>query len=89
MLQNYLKTVLLLGILTAVALWIGSFFGTQGLTIALIIVLVMNIGSYFFSDKIVLAILPEMVSSRVVNILIKTKRLHCAIFLFCGHGESN
>ena len=54
--ENYLKTALLLGILTALLLWVGSFFGPEGLTIAIIFVLIMNLGSYFFSHKIVLAI---------------------------------
>ncbi|HLD15641.1 MAG TPA: zinc metalloprotease HtpX [Candidatus Nanoarchaeia archaeon] len=53
---NQIKTVLLLGILTAIMLFIGSLFGTTGLTIALILVLGMNLISYFFSHKIVLAI---------------------------------
>ncbi len=52
---NQLKTVFLLGILTALLLFIGSFFGQQGLTIAIFFVLVMNFGSYFFSHKIVLS----------------------------------
>ncbi len=49
-----LKTVLLLGILTALLLLIGSFFGLNGLTVAFILAVVMNFGSYFFSHKIVL-----------------------------------
>jgi heat shock protein HtpX len=52
--DNQVKTVLLLGVLTGILLWIGSFWGTQGLTFALIFVFIMNFGSYFFSDKIVL-----------------------------------
>ena len=51
---NQIKTVLLLGILTAVLLFIGSFFGKAGLTIAFVFVLLMNFFSYFYSDKIVL-----------------------------------
>ena len=52
---NQIKTVLLLGILTALLLFVGQYFaGTQGLTIAFIFVLVMNVGTYWFSDKIVL-----------------------------------
>ena len=46
------KTALLLGLLTALVLWIGSLFGTGGLYVALVMAAVMNIGSYFFSDKI-------------------------------------
>lgn len=51
---NRLKTVLLLGVLTGIILFIGSFWGRQGLTIALIFSAIMNLGSYFFSDKIAL-----------------------------------
>jgi len=51
---NQVKTVLLLGCLTALLLGIGSFWGSSGLTIAFIFVLIMNVGSYFFSHKIVL-----------------------------------
>ncbi len=52
---NQIKTVLLLGILTALLLFVGQYFaGTQGLTIAFIFVLIMNVGTYWFSDKIVL-----------------------------------
>lgn len=53
---NQIKTVLLLGILTGVLLLIGQLVGgTSGLTIALIFAILMNFGSYWFSDKIVLA----------------------------------
>src|SRR5512137_212045 len=51
---NNFKTVLLLGLLTGIILFIGSFWGRQGLTIALVISIVMNFASYFFSDKIAL-----------------------------------
>lgn len=51
---NHFKTVLLLGTLTGIILFIGSFWGQQGLTLALIVSVVMNFGSYFFSDKIAL-----------------------------------
>ena len=51
---NNVKTALLLGLLTALILVIGSFFGNQGLIIALIFAAVMNFVSYFFSDKIAL-----------------------------------
>ncbi|MBC8105961.1 MAG: M48 family metalloprotease [Anaerolineae bacterium] len=49
---NNFKTALLLGLLTALVLWIGSLFGTGGLYVALVMAAVMNVGSYFFSDKI-------------------------------------
>lgn len=51
---NNFKTVLLLGLLTGIILFIGSFGGRQGLTIALILSIAMNFASYFFSDKIAL-----------------------------------
>ncbi len=53
---NNVRTAMLLGALTALILWIGQFLGgQQGLIIALIFAAVMNLGSYFFSDKIALA----------------------------------
>ena len=52
---NNVKTALLLGLMTALILWIGSFWGGQGIVIALVMAAVMNFGSYFFSDKIALA----------------------------------
>jgi heat shock protein HtpX len=51
---NNIKTVALLGLMTGLILFIGSFWGQQGLTIALIMSIVMNFGSYLFSDKIAL-----------------------------------
>jgi heat shock protein HtpX len=54
--SNALKTTLLLGLLTGLLLWIGQYFGgSQGLVIALVFAAVMNLGSYWFSDRIVLA----------------------------------
>lgn len=53
---NALKTTLLLGLLTGLFLFLGEYFGGQsGLIIALIFAGVMNFVSYFFSDKIALA----------------------------------
>lgn len=53
---NGLKTALLLGLLTGLFLFLGDYYGGQnGLTIALIISALMNFISYFFSDKIALA----------------------------------
>jgi heat shock protein HtpX len=51
---NNFKTVLLLGLLTGIILYIGSFWGQSGLTIALVMSIAMNFASYFFSDKIAL-----------------------------------
>lgn len=50
---NNFKTTILLALLTGILLAIGQIFGgRQGLTIAIIFAAVMNLGSYFFSDKI-------------------------------------
>ena len=52
---NSLKTVLLLGALSGLLLLIGELLGgAQGLALGFIFAVVMNFGSYWFSDKIVL-----------------------------------
>ena len=52
---NGLKTAVLLGLLSGLLLLIGDLLGgANGIVIAFIIAAVMNIGSYWFSDKIVL-----------------------------------
>jgi heat shock protein HtpX len=53
--SNGLKTALLLGLLSGLLLAIGEYFGgPSGLLLAFIFAAVMNLGSYWFSDKIVL-----------------------------------
>jgi len=53
---NQLKTVLLLGVLTGLFLAIGHLVaGKQGMIIAFVVALFMNFFSYFFSDKVALA----------------------------------
>lgn len=53
---NQIKTTILLAIMTALILWIGQFLGgRQGMIIALVLAAGMNFFSYWFSDKIVLA----------------------------------
>lgn len=51
---NQVKTAMLLAALTGLLLLAGSFWGYSGLTVAFIFAIAMNIGSYWFSDKIVL-----------------------------------
>ncbi|WP_243439715.1 zinc metalloprotease HtpX [Fundidesulfovibrio soli] len=52
---SQIKTALLLGVLTAVLVLMGSAMGGRtGMIIAFGLALVMNVGSYWFSDKIVL-----------------------------------
>jgi len=53
--MNTLKTVFLLGALTGLLMLIGGYFGGQkGVVVAFIFAMIMNFGSYWFSDKIVL-----------------------------------
>ena len=54
--MSFLRTALLLGLLTAILLAIGFLFGgIGGMTVALIFAMLINFFSYWFSDKIVLA----------------------------------
>ncbi len=54
--MNVFKTGLLLSVLTVLLVFVGQLIGgAQGMTTAFIFALVMNLGSYWFSDKIVLA----------------------------------
>ena len=53
--MNTLKTGLLLGALTGLFMLIGGLFGgQQGVVIAFLFAMVMNFGSYWFSDRLVL-----------------------------------
>ena len=53
--MNTIKTAILLGALTGLLMLIGGLFGgQQGVVIAFIFAMVMNFGSYWFSDKLVL-----------------------------------
>jgi heat shock protein HtpX len=52
---NYLKTALLLGLLTGLILFLGGLLGGRtGVMVAFVFAAIMNFGSYWFSDKIVL-----------------------------------
>lgn len=53
---SQIKTGLLLGLLTALLVLLGQAMGGKtGLVIALVFAVVMNVGSYWFSDRIVLS----------------------------------
>jgi len=53
---NLLKTGLLLTGLTLLLVWLGNLLGGQtGMIVALIFAAIMNFGSYWFSDKLVIA----------------------------------
>ncbi|MFB3906095.1 MAG: zinc metalloprotease HtpX [Acidobacteriota bacterium] len=61
---NYLKTALLLGLMTGLILVIGELLGgSQGLVMAFLFAGLMNFAGYFYSDKIALA----MYGARQVN----------------------
>ena len=53
---NIFKTAVLLGLLTSLLIVIGGALGgQQGLVMAFVLAMAMNVGSYWFSDRIVLA----------------------------------
>jgi len=55
--MNALKTTILMVGLTILLVWAGGVFGgKQGMTMALVFATMMNLFTYWFSDKIVLAI---------------------------------
>lgn len=54
--SNTLKTGALLGLMTGLLVLIGGYFGgSQGMSIAFVMAFLMNFGTYWFSDRIVLA----------------------------------
>jgi len=53
--KNQLKTILLLGALSAILVGIGGALGPTYLYVFAALSLAMNLGAYFFSDRIVLA----------------------------------
>lgn len=75
--MNWLKTFLLMGVLTVIALLIGEAVGGRsGMVVAFGIAAAMNFGSYWFSDKIVLAMyrakqVDESQSPRLFNMVRK------------------
>ena len=62
--MNAVKTVFLMTLMMVLFLFVGYFLGgNTGMTIALVFSLIMNFGSYWFSDKIVL----KMYRAKEVN----------------------
>ncbi len=56
MFSNTMRTTLLLGLMTVLVILIGRVLGgQQGMVVAFFMAGIMNLGSYWFSDKIVLA----------------------------------
>ena len=66
--SNTIKTVFLLGLLSAILLFAGeALAGRQGLYIGLGIAVLMNFSSYFFSDKIALSMYDAQPVSETEN----------------------
>jgi heat shock protein HtpX len=63
-------------------LFIGSFWGEQGLTIALIMSILMNFVSYFFSDKIALSMYRAKPVTRE-----EAPRLYSMVEFLCSRGN--
>jgi heat shock protein HtpX len=79
---NYLKTALLLGALTGLILVCGAWLGGKsGMLIALGLAGVMNLGSYWFSDKLVLARYRAQPVSEA-----EAPRLHAMLDQLCARG---
>ncbi len=83
MTANSLKTFSLLAALTVIILLIGQWAGgTQGLTIAFLFAVVMNFGSYWYSDKIVLRIYRARAVSEA-----EAPALHTAVRRLCQRAQ--
>lgn len=79
---NNIKTVFLLGLLTGVILFIGSFWGQNGLVIAFVMSVLMNFGSYFFSEKIALSMYRAQPVSRD-----QAPRLYSILEFLCSRDQ--
>lgn len=53
--KNYFKTTLLMGALMALVMVVGGQWGREGLIIAFVFGGLMNVGAWFFSDRIAIA----------------------------------
>ena len=60
---NQLKTILLLGALSALVVTIGGLISPTGLYVAAAIAVAMNVGGYLYSDRLVL----RMTRARVIE----------------------
>src|SRR6266571_4556618 len=66
--NNAIKTVLLLGLLSVILVFAGQAIGgRQGLIYGLGFAVIMNFGSYFFSDKIALSMYSAQPVSETEN----------------------
>ena len=74
---NNLKTVILLGALFGLLVFVGSFWGASGMVIAGILALVMNVGAWYFSDTIAIKSMrgQEVTSENAPELLEMVRRL--------------
>ena len=54
--KNQLKTILLLGVLSAILIGFGGMLGRQWVGVFTLLAFALNVGAYFFSDRIVLRV---------------------------------
>jgi heat shock protein HtpX len=54
--KNQIKTILLLGVLSAILIGFGAMLGRQWVGVFTLLAFALNIGAYFFSDRIVLKV---------------------------------
>jgi heat shock protein HtpX len=52
---NNMKTAILLAALFGLLVWVGSFWGAQGMIVAGVFGVIMNFSAWFFSDRIAIA----------------------------------
>jgi heat shock protein HtpX len=52
--SSQVRTILLLGVLSALLIGVGGLIGQGAMAMAVALAVVMNVGAYFFSDRIVL-----------------------------------
>lgn len=94
---NNVKTAVLLAAMFALILLIGSFFGRQGLLIAFMFGGLMNVITFFFSDKIALASMQARLVDRasapdlyeMVQRLSENARLPMPRVYICPHESPN
>jgi heat shock protein HtpX len=53
--KNNVKTAVLLAALFGLLVWVGSFWGVNGMLIAGVVALAMNFGAWYFSDRLAIA----------------------------------
>src|SRR5881394_2981834 len=80
---NTLKTVLLMSLMTLLLVLIGSWLGgSNGMIFAFFIAVAMNFGSYWFSDKIVLAMYKAKEVSQA-----DSPKLHSIVTRVCSAAQ--